>query len=189
MTNGDPIASVTFAPNSLDDPEDMQWHPQLGIEISTLLSNKLDGQPLAQARVAASSRAILGRGTPPRQPGSDTGLVVGYVQSGKTLSFTAVMALARDNGFQLIVVIAGSSTQLADQSQKRIRKDLRIDADHRRAWAPYHNPRNSDAEGIQRFARRVARPSRAATTASNRSNYRDETAYAFAQSNALAAQP
>src|SRR5437763_1426154 len=137
MTDEPPIASITLGATRLGDPEDMRWSPQPGPEISALLSNKLDGQPQAQARVAASSRAILGRGVPPGQPGSDTGLVVGYVQSGKTLSFTAVMALARDNGFQLVVVIAGSSAQLSDQSQKRIRKDLRIDADHRRAWAPY----------------------------------------------------
>lgn len=32
-----------------------------------------------------------------------TGLVVGYVQSGKTLSFTTVIGLARDNGFPLII--------------------------------------------------------------------------------------
>ena len=44
-----------------------------------------------------SAVAILSRGTSPVGPQERaTGLVVGYVQSGKTLSFTTAIALARD---------------------------------------------------------------------------------------------
>ena len=45
-----------------------------------------------------------------------TGLVVGYVQSGKTLSFTTVISLARDNGFPLIVLLAGTKENLHEQT-------------------------------------------------------------------------
>jgi Z1 domain len=149
MTDIPPIASITISTANSGDPEDMQWRPEPGPELSALLANKLHGNAEAQAQITASARAILGRGVPPGQEGADTGLVVGYVQSGKTLSFTAVMALARDNGFQLVIVIAGSSAQLSDQSKNRIRKDLRIDADNRRAWAPYHNPKVTEKSGIE----------------------------------------
>ncbi len=149
MPDEQPIASVTFGTPSSDDPEGMRWLPEPGPELSSLLGHKLGGNAVAQANVTAAACAILGRGVPPGQAGADTGLVVGYVQSGKTLSFTAVMALARDNGFQLVIVIAGSSAQLADQSEKRIRKDLRIGTDSRRAWAPYPNPKPSDAASIE----------------------------------------
>src|SRR5262245_51249691 len=53
------------------------------------------------------------------------GLVVGYVQSGKTLSMTAVSALARDNGCRMIILLAGVTNILLDQSAKRFRRDLR----------------------------------------------------------------
>ena len=53
-----------------------------------------------------------------------TGLVVGRVQSGKTLSYEAVIALARDNGFALVVVISGISNPLLDQGVRRLRRDL-----------------------------------------------------------------
>ncbi len=142
------IASVNLSPSHANEPEGMRWSPEPRSEIGALLSQKLEGQPTAQAAVAASARAILGRGVPPGEQDSDTGLVVGRVQSGKTLSFTAVMALARDNGFQLVIVIAGTSTQLTDQSEKRIRKDLRVGSDGRRAWAPYTNPKASSAASI-----------------------------------------
>ncbi|MCP1543924.1 Z1 domain-containing protein [Methylorubrum extorquens] len=149
MSGSANIASVTLAAGQASTPDDLQWVPEPGEELSALLASKLPANPAAQLQVAQSATAILGRGVPPTQPGSDTGLVVGYVQSGKTLSFTAVMALARDNGFQLLIVIAGSSAQLSDQSQKRIQKDLRIGIDGRRAWAPYHNPGPTDAAGIE----------------------------------------
>ena len=129
--------------------EDMRWTPHPGPELSRLLAHKLDGRPEAQLHVATSSLTILGRGVPPGVNESDTGLIIGYVQSGKTLSFTAVMALARDNGFQLIIVIAGSSAQLSDQSHKRIRDDLRAHTDGRRVWAIYANPKAADAAGVE----------------------------------------
>jgi hypothetical protein len=49
--------------------------------------------------VLYEAQRILGRCLPPTDPPEhETGLVVGYVQSGKTLSFETVISLARDNG-------------------------------------------------------------------------------------------
>jgi len=53
-----------------------------------------------------------------------THLVVGYVQSGKTLSFTGLAALALDNGYRVIVFLAGTKNNLLKQTSKRLRKDL-----------------------------------------------------------------
>src|SRR5947209_7877860 len=63
----------------------------------------------ARGELIQSAAEILGSGVNPKDMrGSATGLVVGYVQSGKTLSFTTVIALARDNGFPLVILIAGN---------------------------------------------------------------------------------
>lgn len=53
-----------------------------------------------------------------------THLAVGYVQSGKTMSFTGVTALAKDNGYRVIIYLAGTKNNLLDQTQKRLRMDL-----------------------------------------------------------------
>ena len=53
-----------------------------------------------------------------------THLAVGYVQSGKTMSFTGVTALAKDNGYRVIIYLAGTKNNLLAQTQKRLRKDL-----------------------------------------------------------------
>jgi hypothetical protein len=52
------------------------------------------------------------------------GLVVGYVQSGKTTNFTAVIAKAIDAGYRLIIVLSGTTNLLRDQTQRRIDMDL-----------------------------------------------------------------
>jgi hypothetical protein len=51
---------------------------------------------------------------------SDRGLVLGYVQSGKTTNFMALAAKAADAGYKLIVVLSGVTDILRDQTQARI---------------------------------------------------------------------
>ncbi len=60
---------------------------------------------------------------------SNCQLVVGEVQSGKTMSFTALVAMAHENGFPLVVVLAGTKNQLLSQTRDRLNRDLRADGD------------------------------------------------------------
>lgn len=92
---------------------------------------------------------ILGRCLPPSEPfGRETGLVVGYVQSGKTMSFETVIALARDNGYGVVIVLAGTKNNLRDQSEDRLKKDLGIDegGDH---WYHLSNPTKAQRSRIE----------------------------------------
>ncbi len=52
------------------------------------------------------------------------GLVVGYVQSGKTAHYTGLIARAIDEGYNFIVVISGTLSDLRKQTQLRLIKDL-----------------------------------------------------------------
>lgn len=52
------------------------------------------------------------------------GLVVGYVQSGKTANFTGLIAKAADAGYRLIIVMAGVLDVLRSQTQRRLDKEL-----------------------------------------------------------------
>ena len=52
------------------------------------------------------------------------GLVVGYVQSGKTANMTAVIAKAIDEGYNMIIVLAGLTNKLRQQTQRRMETDL-----------------------------------------------------------------
>lgn len=129
------------------------WSPVVGEETARLLADSgLDD--VSRLRVEDQSVAILSSCLPPlRDRGAEqrTGLVVGYVQSGKTLSFTAVTALARDNGFPLVILLAGTKTNLHRQTSKRLRRDLKVErAGGMSPWLLVDNPKagNQGAEAI-----------------------------------------
>ncbi|MCQ9202458.1 MAG: Z1 domain-containing protein [Prochlorococcus marinus XMU1425] len=52
------------------------------------------------------------------------GLVLGYVQSGKTANMAGVIAKAADTGYKLIIVLAGLTDALREQTQDRIQNDI-----------------------------------------------------------------
>ncbi len=60
----------------------------------------------------------------PRRSVRHTHLAIGYVQSGKTISMTTTMCLARDNGYKVIIVLAGNKTNLVDQTRGRLQDYL-----------------------------------------------------------------
>jgi len=76
-------------------------------------------------------------------------------QSGKTLSFTTLTALARDNDYQIVIVLAGISTNLVNQSFNRLQNDLDINQGFHRKWVMLNNPKDpirnpQDKNTIQR---------------------------------------
>lgn len=52
------------------------------------------------------------------------GLVVGYVQSGKTANYSAVIARAVDEGYRLVIVMTGILEELRSQTQSRLQEDV-----------------------------------------------------------------
>lgn len=87
-------------------------------------------------------------GDPNNESNDLTGLVIGYVQSGKTLSFTTVSALAAQNGFNVIVVIAGTTTSLVDQTFSRLSNDLDVNTATEVSWKTYKNPTFANKDEI-----------------------------------------
>ncbi|MGV9596470.1 Z1 domain-containing protein [Streptosporangium sandarakinum] len=73
---------------------------------------------------AASTRIVSLLSHPKEKKFSTQGLVVGYVQSGKTTNFTAVMAKAADRGYKLFIVLAGIHNGLRRQTQARLVQQL-----------------------------------------------------------------
>ena len=69
---------------------------------------------------------VLERLTDPTRPTAyqAKGLVVGYVQSGKTANFTGVIAKAIDAGYRLIVVMTGTIEMLRSQTQRRLDMEM-----------------------------------------------------------------
>lgn len=135
-----PSANLTSTITPTQAPG-LRWTPVVGEETLSLLNHL--GVPEDSRKVLLQeASSILARCVPPtEQEGQETGLVIGYIQSGKTMSFTTVAALARDNGYRLIIVVSGLTTNLFEQSRRRLEADLRAHEDRLR-WLPIGNPRD-----------------------------------------------
>jgi hypothetical protein len=83
-------------------------------------------RPEAIAEVDASSSKIVSRLADPaaEEAYSSRGLVVGYVQSGKTANFTGMIAKSMDAGYRLIIVLTGTIELLRGQTQRRLDMEL-----------------------------------------------------------------
>ncbi len=97
--------------------------------------------------VVETAASILGRcPTPADNDRRVTGLALGKVQSGKTLSYTSLIALAIDNGYRITVVLAGTKNPLLEQNYTRLYNDLEA---RRPNLTPFRNPIPQDAEVIR----------------------------------------
>ncbi|MEU9481084.1 Z1 domain-containing protein [Streptomyces sp. NPDC048191] len=95
----------------------------------TAYENKLRAKGWSDAAIASldeASRAVVERLTDPEQSAARQakGLVVGYVQSGKTANFTGVAAKAIDAGYRLVIVLGGTLNLLRRQTQRRLDMEL-----------------------------------------------------------------
>lgn len=69
-----------------------------------------------------------------RTPFQGRGLVVGYVQSGKTANYTALAARAVDAGYRVVIVLSGIHDALRNQTQARLEREL-VAASPAREWS------------------------------------------------------
>lgn len=134
---------------------DLRWIPMQGEVTADFLKRKaLAGEASGETlhTVAFEAHRILGRCVSPKEADAEaTGLVVGYVQSGKTLSFTTLTALARDNGYGVVILIAGTIDNLKSQSEDRLKQDLAISDEPGQPWVLIDNPapHNSGFEALK----------------------------------------
>jgi hypothetical protein len=121
---------------------------ELGAEATRLnekLTAKIDPETLYKVWDAA--RSILDRGPIHSGEYGSTGLALGYVQSGKTTSITALIAHAADSGYQVIIALLGTTNILLDQNRRRIENALGIPERNDFKWVVEVNPSGTKAAG------------------------------------------
>src|SRR5574341_245346 len=121
-----PARTVVADPNRENwllsvDRSDWQYWPALRIY---LIASK-GWQPATIRSLDDSSDRILRQLAQPTTGAFDIrGLVLGFVQSGKTANFTALIAKAADAGYSLIVVLSGIDNGLRRQTNIRLKREL-----------------------------------------------------------------
>lgn len=118
------------------------------------------------AEVDNATTDIVQRLSDPSRPDvyQSKGLVVGYVQSGKTANIAGVLAKAIDAGYRLLIVLTGTIDLLREQTQRRLDMEL-VGVENIRTFADDSDPETepeydyNDDPDWQNFIRHGARPS------------------------------
>ena len=124
------------------------WRANIGEVALNLLEKKGLSSEECNNVLNESIDILENCGNPENETNSKTGLVIGYVQSGKTLSFTTLAALAAQNGFNIIIVIAGITDELVKQTNNRLAEDLNVNISVDVSWKQYTNPHKDDRKVI-----------------------------------------
>lgn len=95
-------------------PVDVAW-PQLRVKLEEQLPSDA-----VQSIHEASDRVLAELGAPAIPGRNLRGLVLGFVQSGKTTSFMSVIAKAADRGYRFFIVLSGITENLRSQTQERV---------------------------------------------------------------------
>lgn len=90
-----------------------------------------DMSPEAVDSVFSNAVRILSHCPNPnvREELTETGIVIGKVQSGKTSNFISVLALAFDNGYDIAIVLGGNTLDLLKQNASRITSAFNVDSE------------------------------------------------------------
>lgn len=127
---------VTFAGPAL--PSEALWTPKVGRAVRGLgrtLRDEGEIDAAAFDHITQEAVRVVAQAAPPDgATARRTGLVVGYVQSGKTMSMTTVAALARDNGFRMVIVFAGVTKILLSQTKVRFQSHLQPPGQYPEQW-------------------------------------------------------
>jgi len=144
---------MTIRPIGIDliqDHSTLQTISIDGLEIQQLESQYKGREDIDEDgwnTIVTTASRVLTRCPKPDGPNlAVTGLALGKVQSGKTLSYTALIALAVDNGYRITVVLAGTKNALLEQTTARLAHDL--DA-QRLMITPFKNPSRNDTDVLQ----------------------------------------
>ena len=132
----------------------------LGGQGSELWTVNIEGEVLTQLRnryteitdkdwneVVRTAAYLLGNCPPAKSTNmKTTGLAIGKVQSGKTLSYSVLSALAFDNGYAVVLILAGTKTPLLEQTYSRLTADL---VGGGPIVTPFKNPTTTDSEVLE----------------------------------------
>lgn len=109
-----------------DPSEHFYWRQQRSYLLDRLGWSQSNIESLDDA-----TDSVLAHLEDPRESGPSMfnvrGLVMGYVQSGKTANFCALIAKAGDLGYRLVIVLSGIHNSLRRQTQIRVNRAMGLD--------------------------------------------------------------
>ncbi len=131
------VKKIIYKPDSTIRNEHTSWVPELWQVLErrpqweayqAYLLNEKKWRPEHIADLDAKTDSLLDGCGDPNVPASQTfsrrGMAIGQVQSGKTATYTALLNKAVDAGYDVLIVLAGLTSELQSQTQSRLDKEL-----------------------------------------------------------------
>lgn len=122
------LGEVREPPRGLLDQDHQDWYLPKPLHQSPrwdYARGQIDlPEPVIEQTDAIADQILASFDSPYEAEIATRGLVLGHVQSGKTTSFLSVAAKAADNGFHLIIILAGVHNSLRRQTQDRAARTL-----------------------------------------------------------------
>lgn len=117
----------------------------IGERTETFIQSQQKLDEDGKVTVVSEAQNVLKHCITPGVKETITNIAVGYIQSGKTLSYTTLSTLAADNGFRIIIYLTGVTTSLNNQTYGRIQKDLNVNGSD---WYAIFedNPKNVESD-------------------------------------------
>ena len=128
------MSNEMIAVNNCEPDLDQEWR----IAVDGYFKNNAERQMLnddmsqeAVDTIFSNAARILSHCPNPNNESSvsETGIVIGKVQSGKTSNFISVLSLAFDNGYDIAVVLGGNTLPLLNQNATRISSAFKVDTE------------------------------------------------------------
>lgn len=113
--------------DTAQDPSANYFMPVIGDKTMAFMNSQTKLDEDGKITIMEEAQDILSHCILPGTIDSITNIAVGYVQSGKTLSFTTLTALAADNNWKIVIYLTGTKTNLKEQTSSRLRKDLFVE--------------------------------------------------------------
>lgn len=118
------MTEVISIVDTVQEPPKDYFMPVIGERTMAFMNSQSKLDEDSKFTIMEEAQDILSHCIRPGIQGSITNIAVGYVQSGKTLSFTTLSAMAADNNWRVIIYLTGTKTNLKDQTHSRLRSDL-----------------------------------------------------------------
>lgn len=107
----------------LSKEDRLSWYYWLTLR-RYLLDKRGWSGPSVQSLDKETDKILMMLDSPKKEISDKKGLVLGFVQSGKTSNYTALIAKAADAGYRLIIVLSGTDNGLRLQTHRRLKKEL-----------------------------------------------------------------
>jgi hypothetical protein len=145
VADADPTMHVPWEPDAVNR---FYWrkHKEFLRSVLALRNGPDEGARIINSIDFETDEILRNMEKPARQEFDSRGLVVGFVQSGKTANFTALISKAADAGYRFFIVLAGIHDELRQQTQIRIDRELtghnNLNLEgHFVEWNGYESPR------------------------------------------------